>query len=231
MEHDFIGRDCSLNAKAINLWPLDFTGMFVGSYFQSLTRNVALGVESMYQRQSPEMTDLATSYIAKFTGTDKNWIGTAVIQAAGLLQATYWHRLNEKVEVSAELQLVNAPHRREAMASLATKYDLKLSSFRAQLDSNGKVSAWLEQRFSPAFIFSVGGEIDHFKVSISLLENIAAYLTDALFRRTLLKLVWASRLRARPCSLRIWPSTLPCYPNSTLPYNYKHLIDPPLRAS
>ncbi|KAH8833874.1 eukaryotic porin/Tom40 [Flagelloscypha sp. PMI_526] len=163
VEHDFQGRDSSVNLKTVNLWPTDMTGVFAGSYLQSFTKNLALGFETIYQRQSPELTDLSTSYIAKYVGSDKNWIGTAIMQPIGLLSTTYWQKLGEKVEVSAELTLMNAPHRREAQATLATKYDLRMATFRAQLESSGKVSAWLEQRFSPAFTFSVGGEIDHWK--------------------------------------------------------------------
>jgi mitochondrial import receptor subunit TOM40 len=40
-----------------------------------------------------------------------------------------------------------------------------MSTMRAQVDSNGKVAALLEQRFAPTFAFLVGGEIDHVKVS------------------------------------------------------------------
>jgi Eukaryotic porin len=43
---------------------------------------------------------------------------------------------------------------------------LRASTFRAQLDSTGNVSALLEQRFAPTFAFLVSGEIDHFKVCI-----------------------------------------------------------------
>jgi mitochondrial import receptor subunit TOM40 len=39
-----------------------------------------------------------------------------------------------------------------------------MATFRAQVDSTGKVSALLEQRFVPAFAFLMAGEIDHFKV-------------------------------------------------------------------
>lgn len=68
------------------------------------------------------------------------------------------------MEVAADLQLIAAPTRRDAIATLGAKYDLRLATFRAQLDSTGKVSALLEQRFTPTFAFLVSGEIDHFKV-------------------------------------------------------------------
>jgi mitochondrial import receptor subunit TOM40 len=107
---------------------------------------------------------MSASYLAKFTSNEKNWIATAQLQSPGILQATYWQKLSEKVEVAADLQVIAAPTRRDAIATLGAKYDLRLSTFRAQLDSTGKVSALLEQRFTPTFAFLVSGEIDHFKV-------------------------------------------------------------------
>ncbi|KAG5342756.1 hypothetical protein C0989_008706 [Termitomyces sp. Mn162] len=163
LEHEYQGQDFSLNAKAINPWPTDMTGIFVGSYLQSFTKNIALGFETLFQRPSPDTSELTTSYLAKYTSTDKNSIATAQIQAAGVLQATYWQKLSDKVEVAADLQLIATPARRDALATLGAKYDLRLSTFRAQIDSTGKVSALLEQRFAPAFAFLVSGEIDHFK--------------------------------------------------------------------
>jgi len=168
LEHDYQGQDFSLNAKAVNPWPSDLTGIYIGSYLQSLTRNFAVGVETVYQRPSPGLSEMSISYLAKVTATQKNWIATAQVQPAGILQATYWQKLSEKVEVAADLQLIAATGRRDAVATLGAKYDLRLSTFRAQLDSSGKVSALLEQRFTPAFAFLVSGEIDHLKVRIRL---------------------------------------------------------------
>ncbi|KAH9842734.1 eukaryotic porin-domain-containing protein [Rhodofomes roseus] len=162
-EHDYQGQDYSVNVKAINPSPVDATGIYMASYMQSFTKNLALGVELLHQRPAPDMTETAASYLAKYTGTDKNWIATAQLQPAGMLQATYWQKLSEKVEVAADLQVIAAPGRRDAIATLGTKYDLRMSTFRAQLDSTGKVSALLEQRFAPSFAFLVSGEIDHFK--------------------------------------------------------------------
>lgn len=167
LEHDYQGQDFSLNAKAINPWPVDLTGIYMGSYLQSLTKNLALGVETLYQRPSPEEGELSTSYLAKYTSNDKSWIATAQLQTAGIMQATYWQKLSEKVEVAADLQVIAAPARRDAIATLGAKYDLRLATFRAQLDSTGKVAALLEQRFTPNFAFLVSGEIDHFKVRMA----------------------------------------------------------------
>ncbi|KAF8894627.1 eukaryotic porin-domain-containing protein [Infundibulicybe gibba] len=163
LEHDLQGQDYSLNAKAVNPWPADLTGIYIGSYLQSFTKNLALGVETVFQRPSPDVSELTTSYLAKYTSSAKDWIATAQIQPAGIVQATYWQKLSEKVEVAADLQVIAAPTRKDAVATLGAKYDLRLAMFRAQLDSTGKVSALLEQRFTPAFTFLISGEIDHLK--------------------------------------------------------------------
>lgn len=164
LEHDYQGADYSFNVKAMNPSPLDLTGIYIGSYLQSVTKNVALGIEMLHQRPTPDMSESVASYLAKYTSSDNSWIATAQVQPAGIMQATYWQKLSEKVEVAADLQLIAAPTRRDAIATLGAKYDLRMSTFRAQLDSTGKVSALLEQRFAPSFAFLVSGEIDHFKV-------------------------------------------------------------------
>jgi mitochondrial import receptor subunit TOM40 len=166
LEHDYSGQDYTLNAKAINPSPLDGSGIYVGSYLQSISKNIALGVETLYQRAALDQAEMSSSYLAKLTGSDGKWIATAQFQPIGVLQATYWHKLSEKVEAAADLQVIAAPMRRDAIATVGTKYDLRMSTFRAQLDSTGKVSALLEQRFAPSFAFTVAGEIDHFKVRV-----------------------------------------------------------------
>jgi len=163
LEHDYQGLDFSANVKALNPSPSDLTGVYIGSYLQSITKNLAVGFETLYQRPTPRDNPIATSYLAKLTGTDKSWIATAQVQSSGVVQATYWQKLSEKVEVAAEMQILASPHRRDAVATLGAKYDFRMATFRAQVDSTGKVSALLEQRFVPAFAFLMAGEIDHFK--------------------------------------------------------------------
>jgi mitochondrial import receptor subunit TOM40 len=167
IEHDYQGTDYNLNAKALNIWPADLTGIYIGSYLQSFTKNLALGIEGFYQRQAPDMTELTASYLVKYTSNNKDWIATAQLQPSGILQSTYWQKLSEKVEVAADLQVIATPIRRDAIATLGAKYDLRMSTFRAQVDSSGKVSALLEQRFAPSLAFLLSGEIDHFKVRVS----------------------------------------------------------------
>jgi mitochondrial import receptor subunit TOM40 len=176
LEQDYHGRDYSINVKALNPLPTDLSGVYIGKYLQSVTNNLALGVETLYQRTSPSMTESMTTYLLKYQGVKRDWIATAQVQLGGILQASYWQKLSEKVEVAADLQMLSTPVRRDAIATVGAKYDLRMASFRAQLDSTGKVSALLEQRFAPAFAFQVAGEIDHFKVrykvTLILLTNL-----------------------------------------------------------
>lgn len=167
LEQDYQGRDYSVNVKALNPLPTDFSGVYIGKYLQSVTNNLALGVETLYQRSSPLMAESMTTYLLKYQGIKRDWIATAQVQLGGILQASYWQKLNEKVDVAADLQMITTPMRRDAIATIGAKYDLRMATFRAQLDSTGKVSALLEQRFIPAFAFTVAGEIDHLKASHS----------------------------------------------------------------
>jgi mitochondrial import receptor subunit TOM40 len=171
LEQDYGGLDYSINLKALNPLPTDLTGIYIGRYLQSVTNNLGLGFETVYQRPTPGLSESMTSYLLKYTGTRRDWIATAQIQPAGIIQSTYWQKLSEKLEFAADLQVLLTPARRDAVATLGAKYDLRMASFRAQLDSTGKVSALLEQRFAPAFAFQLAGEIDHLKVN-----DIAALL-------------------------------------------------------
>lgn len=98
-----------------------------------------------------------------------SWAATAQLQPSGNIQTTYFHKLSDKVDVALDLQTafqpasMMGPAKREATATLGAKYEFRMATFRGQLDSQGKVGMLLEQRFTPAFSFLVGGEIDHVK--------------------------------------------------------------------
>ena len=178
IDNEYNGNDFSASIKSINPSVLDggLTGIFVGQYLQSITRGLALGVETIWQRQAvsggPES---AMHYFARYKGSD--WIASAQL-AQGAFSTTYWRRLAEKVEVGAELTaqlssatssrggLMGGALRREAVATLGAKYDFRQSTFRAQIDSTGKMSTLLEKRILPFAQFSLAGELDHAKVSI-----------------------------------------------------------------
>ncbi|KAF8517010.1 hypothetical protein BU17DRAFT_50273, partial [Hysterangium stoloniferum] len=87
----------------------------------------------------------AISYLLKYSGTKCNWIATATIRLSGVHQLTYWQRISEKLDVTADLQAMATPTRRDATATMGAKYELRAANFHTQLHSSRKISTWLEQ--------------------------------------------------------------------------------------
>lgn len=176
LEHDRTGLDYSLSLKTYNPNPTDLTGTYLASYLQSVTPHLALGVEAVYQRPTPDLEECTLGYMAKWHHVQKDaltgqaakdsWIATAQILTQGVWQATYWRKLADKVDAGVDVMIAPAmdPKSRRAVATAGVKYDFRMATFRGQVDSEGKVSALLEQRLSPSFAFLMAGELDHVKV-------------------------------------------------------------------
>lgn len=191
LEADYAGSDFTANIKAMNPSVLDssnaFTGVVVASYLQSVTPSLALGLETMWQRPSGEEgPQTVQSYAARYKG--KDWIASAQLVSQGSIQASYWRRLSDKVEAGVDLNLsllglgaaamgaqgpMAAMLKNEGNATIGAKYDFRMSSFRGQIDSAGKVSALLEKRLAPMVSFTFAGEMDHAKVCLPLLKSRA----------------------------------------------------------
>jgi mitochondrial import receptor subunit TOM40 len=160
------------------------------SLLHSVSPRLALGFETLIQHPQPQILETSTSYLAKLTSLPapssstpvsspttlglnslNQWIATLQLQPTGIIQSTYYQKLSPSVDVGLDLQILNTPAspmgpgKREATATLGAKYEFRMATFRGQVDSQGKVGMLLEQRFTPAFAFLVGGEIDHLKVS------------------------------------------------------------------
>ena len=169
LEHDHIGRDNSLNVKAINPTP-DGSGMYAVSLLQSLSRKLALGAEAMMARAPTGEAEIALTYAAKYAGLD--WTASAQYQPQpqapfGPLQLAYHQKLAERVEAAVDVQVAPGmrPGERRAIATAGVKYDLRAAQFRGQVDSTGKVAMLLEQRIAAAVTLILGGEIDHVRSS------------------------------------------------------------------
>ena len=177
VDNDVVGKDFSVSIKSINPSYIEggLTGIFVGSYLQSVTPSLALGFEAMWQRAALNAgPETIMSYCAKYKGAD--WIASAQLQAQGGLNTSYWKKIADRVEAGVDLNLQVAPgagggglmgpgSRKEAITTIGAKYDFRASSFRAQLDSTGKLSCLLEKRVLPPLQITFAGEMDHVKVS------------------------------------------------------------------
>jgi mitochondrial import receptor subunit TOM40 len=177
IDQDYTGKDFSASLKSLNPSVLDggLTGIFIGSYLQSVTPGLALGLEAVWQRQAMNTPPEAVlSYVARYKGND--WIASAQLQSESAFNTSYWRRLTDKVEVGADLNIQFQPGmgrgalmggdlRKEGTATIGAKYDFRASTFRAQADSTGKLSALLEKRVLPFVQVIFAGELDQLKVS------------------------------------------------------------------
>ncbi|KAI9746338.1 MAG: translocase of outer mitochondrial membrane [Claussenomyces sp. TS43310] len=172
-DNEYTGNDFTASLKTVNPSAIDggLTGIFVGSYLQSVTPSLALGLEAVWQRaalnQGPET---AVSYCARYKGSD--WIVSAQLQAQGAISTSYWRRLTDKVEAGVDLNLAFAGlsggpmmggPRKEGVTTVGAKYDFRMSTFRAQVDSTGKLSCLLEKRVAPPVQLTFAADVDHFK--------------------------------------------------------------------
>lgn len=175
IEHEYVGADFTSSLKMLNPSYLEggLTGIFIGQHLQSVTRKLALGMEAVWQRaalnQPPEA---AMSYVARYKSND--WIATAQLQAQGALNATYWRRLSDKVQAGVDMTLQVVPgqggmmgggFQKEGITTVGAKYDFRMSVFRAEVNSKGKLSCLLERVVAPPVRLSFGIDLDHATVS------------------------------------------------------------------
>lgn len=152
------------------------TGIFIGSYLQSVTPRLALGLEAMWQRPAgSEGPQSFIAYAGRYKASD--WILSGQLLAQGGIQTSFWKRLSDKVEAGVDLNLqflglsgggggmMGGMPENDGTATLGAKYEFRTAVFRGQVDSKGKVSCLLEKRVSPPVAMTFAAELDHSKVS------------------------------------------------------------------
>lgn len=129
----------------------------------------------MYSKQPLAPPDTAVSYVARYNNAGK-WIASAQVQGTGALVASFWRKVSDKVEAGLETQIAASVKQVadplmgvgfepvvEGTTTIGAKYEYRTAVFRGQLDSKGKVSAFLEKRILPTVSVLFSGEIDQFK--------------------------------------------------------------------
>lgn len=181
LEQDYQASDFSINFKSLNPSFLDggFSGVAVASLLQSLSSKLAVGLEAMYSKQAGAVPpDSAVSYVARYN--NGNWVASAQLQAQGALIASFWRKVTDKVEAGLETQIaasvkpvtdalmgtpIGFEPVVEGQTTIGAKYEYRQSVFRGQIDSTGKVSAFMEKRVLPTVSVLFSGEIDHAKTA------------------------------------------------------------------
>lgn len=170
----------SLNAKSINADLLrtrkhGLTGIWTASLFQSVSKSVAVGAELVFQRiamnapagrrGSYYLSDLGLTLAARWIQSPTDTLSVTWQPAMRSMQASYWHRVSEKVELGSELQISagNGGGKREgpdAVTTIGAKFDFRQALIRASLSSAGTVAMVYEERLFPGFSLLFSGEID-----------------------------------------------------------------------
>jgi mitochondrial import receptor subunit TOM40 len=171
LEGEYQGSDFSAVLKALNPSILEggLTGIFIGQYLQSVTPKLALGIETVWQRAGlSQPPDSAISYLARYKS--ENFIASAQLQAQGAFNATYWQRLSDKVQAGVDMTLSMAPGpgmmgiQKEGITTFGAKYDFRMSTLRAQIDTKGKLACVFEKRVAPPLMVTFAAEVDHYTV-------------------------------------------------------------------
>ncbi|KAH8701251.1 eukaryotic porin/Tom40 [Phaeosphaeriaceae sp. PMI808] len=189
LENDYTGADFSASLKAVNPSVLDggITGMLMASYLQAVTPKLSLGIDAFWNRPAMAYApELNVSYAARYRAAD--WMACGqIIPDRGVLEASYWRRLTDKVETGINCNLAfagigpggpMAGPQKEGNVTIGAKYDFRQSSFRAQIDNQGKVSCLLEKMIAPPIRITFSGEIDHMQNASKLGLAVAIEAAD-----------------------------------------------------
>lgn len=182
-ELDYIGSDFSVNLKAINPDPQDFSGIYTVSYLQSVSETVAVGGECISQKGAGESMETGFNLVARWAAPAvpveaadsaleaaapklaSPAVATLTIQQLVACQLSYFYRVSDKIELGAELQTLLVGPRKDAITSVSAKFDYRQACIRTQLDSQGKVSLMYEEKLFPGFALLLSGELDHLRGS------------------------------------------------------------------
>jgi mitochondrial import receptor subunit TOM40 len=158
---EYSGSDYSCSIKTANPSLTEGTGVIMADYLQSLTPKLAVGCESIYQHAGPGMGEAMMSLVGRYQ-TEKG-VFCANLQQMGVAQLSYHHKVNEKIELGTEIQLVTAGGRRDALTTIGGKFEFTQGCVRAQVDSTLRVAVLIEERLTPFLSFLVSGDLDHMK--------------------------------------------------------------------
>ncbi|KAK9841571.1 hypothetical protein WJX74_008102 [Apatococcus lobatus] len=150
LDVDFKGKDWN---GQIKYGTNDFYGV---NYFQSVTPSLSMGGEAFWLGQQRKS---GTGFAARHQG--ELHVATCQLATTGLINATYIHKVNEKLSLASDF-LWNW-HGREASASFGYDYMVRQCRLRGKVDTDGKVGALLEERINIGVNFVLSAEIDHAK--------------------------------------------------------------------
>ncbi|XP_041993198.1 mitochondrial import receptor subunit TOM40-1-like [Salvia splendens] len=126
------------------------------SYIQSVTRNLSLGGEVFWAGQHRKS---GIGYAARYN-TDK-MVASGQVASTGMVALSYVQKVSDKVSLATDLMYNYMSG--DVTSSVGYDYILRQCRLRGKIDSNGSVSAFLEERLNMGLNFLLSAEIDHRK--------------------------------------------------------------------
>lgn len=102
--------------------------------------------------------------------------------------------------------------RKEGVTTIGAKYEFRMSTFRAQVDTQGRLCCMLEKRIAPTVSLTFVGDVDHFKVCSIVSLWFAGHSCHSL-------LSWLATCTLFPYVTKI--SSCLCYIDASLPLKKK----------
>ncbi|KAG6436905.1 hypothetical protein SASPL_101809 [Salvia splendens] len=126
------------------------------SYIQSVTRNLSLGGEVFWAGQHRKS---GIGYAARYN-TEK-MVATGQVASTGMVALSYVQKVSDKVSLATDFMYNYMSG--DVTSSVGYDYILRQCRLRGKIDSNGSVSAFLEERLNMGLNFLLSAEIDHRK--------------------------------------------------------------------
>uniref|UniRef100_A0A069DSL0 Putative mitochondrial import receptor subunit tom40 isoform 1 n=1 Tax=Panstrongylus megistus TaxID=65343 RepID=A0A069DSL0_9HEMI len=160
---DYKGRNYTTSFTVCNPDIIGVSGVFVGHYLQSVSKNLDLGAELAYQRspQLPGSQIAVTSLAARYTGSDFTLSGTLGFTG---IHVCYYQKASEQLQLGVELE--TNFRMQEAVASIGYQIDIPKADliFKGMLDTNWNVGATLDKKLVPMpFSLTLSGMLNHQK--------------------------------------------------------------------
>lgn len=146
---DYRGGDFQTQLKLGN------NAFYGWNYLQSVGPRTSLGGEIFWLGQQRKSgVGLAARHEA-----ESGHVTTCQVATTRLLSLSYWHKVSEKVYLSADFMWNWGQG--EAQAAIGYDYMLNTGRVRGKVDSSGVMSMFLEERFTQGLNLVLSAQVDH----------------------------------------------------------------------
>ncbi|KAI5006738.1 mitochondrial import receptor subunit TOM40-1-like [Hordeum vulgare subsp. vulgare] len=147
---DYKGKDFRTQCQFGN------NGFYGTNYIQSVTKNLSLGTEGFWLGQQSKS---GVGFLARYD--TKKMVATGQIASTGLVSLSYVQKVSEKVSLATDFMYNHMS--KDVIASVGYDYIMRQSRLRGKVDTNGTVSALLEERINQHATLVLSAEVDHWK--------------------------------------------------------------------